>query len=191
MGMHASIVNAAGDTTTVRLNDVGPIAFRDVAIVLPRPRAGDAKVRVRLRFVADNWRIDQVRIAGVVQRPSVTWLPVKRVVIPTPANGGPPVQEPGAIGVLAETDDRYLETRPGQRMTLEFDPPSMDSGDVTYLLAWQGWYREWIRGDWIRQPTRTAAFVPGDSAVLTALHSWQRKQAEFERQFYSSRLPVR
>lgn len=94
--------------------------------------------------------------------------------------------------MLAETDDRYLETRPGQRMTLEFDLPAVrDSMTTTYLLGWQGWYREWIRGDWITHPTRTSAFVPGDSAVLTALRSWQRKQADYERQFYSTRLPVR
>ena len=45
------------------------------------------------------------------------------------------------------------------------------------------------QGGW--QVTRTSAFVPGDSAVLTALRSWQRKQADYERQFYSTRLPVR
>ena len=75
----------AGEPFTghARLPDVGPIAFRDVAIVLPRSAARDGHARVRLAFVADNWRIDEVRVAGTLSRPAVTTLAVARVVVPT------------------------------------------------------------------------------------------------------------
>jgi hypothetical protein len=183
-----------------RLGDIGPIAFRDVAVVLPRPVARDGRARVRLRFVADNWRIDEVRVAGLVSRPAYRTLAVDSVLVPTPAAGGAPISQDEVIPAVAAADDRYLETRPGQRMTLVFAPdaehapnaqPAADAGTATYLIAWQGWYREWLRANWLAAPARTTPFVPGDAAVLTALRSWSAKQPEFERAFYSTSIPVR
>ena len=59
------------------------------------------------------------------------------------------------------------------------------------MIAWQGWYREWIRGEWLANPTRAEPFKPGDAAVLTALHRWSERKTSFEREFYASRIPVR
>ena len=181
-----------------RLSDIGPIAFRDVAVVLPRPRAGAASARVRLRFVADNWRIDEVRVAGVISRPEYQTLAVDSVVVPTPASGRGPVIDTAAVRAVAEVDERYLETRPGQRMTLVFHPDGTDISEAptagttsTYLIAWQGWYSEWLRPSWLANPKRTGPFVPGDAAVLTALRSWSSQKDTFERAFYSTSIPVR
>ena len=107
MGMRATVDGVptpAGADTRVglaRLADVGPLAFRDVALVLPRPMRNAKHVRIRLRFVADNWRIDQARVAAHVSRPAVRTIPVARVVVPTPARGGPSVQDTAAVGALA------------------------------------------------------------------------------------------
>lgn len=200
MGMRATVAGVAvpdGDVQRglARLGDVGPIAFRDVAIVLPRAARDAQTARVRLRFVADNWRIDEVRVSGVVSRPATTMLAVERVVVPAPALARVPMLDTAAVSALADADDRYLETRPGQRMRLEFVPDSArrTSRDTstTYLLAWQGWYREWIRGAWLAEPTRTTPFVPGDAALVTALRRWTSRQEQFEREFYSSKIPVR
>jgi hypothetical protein len=198
MGMRATVEGVAPPADAraglARLGDVGPIAFRDVALVLPRPSRDARSVRVRLRFVADNWRIDQAAVAGTIARPRPATLPVARVVVPTPAAGGGPRPDSAAVSALAEADDRYLETRPGQRMTLVFDAGARRAaGDsaTTYLLAWQGWYSEWIRGAWLARPTRTTPFVPGDSAVLAALRSWRAQRPGFEAAFYASRIPVR
>jgi len=149
-------------------------------------------VRVRLRFVADDWRIDRAVIAGHVARPTQTTVHLTRVVVPNPARGGPPVADSAALRALADADDRYLQTQPGQRMTLEFAArrPTADS-TTSYLIAWQGWYREWIRGSWLADPTRTTPWIPGDSAVSTALTRWRSKRDGLERAFYSSRIPVR
>jgi hypothetical protein len=183
-----------------RLGDIGPIAFRDVAVVLPRPVTRDGRARVRLRFVADNWRMDEVRVAGLVSRPAFRTLAVDSVIVPTPATGPGPISQQRAVTAVATADERYFETRPGQRMTLVFAPDeshavrapvAADASTATYLIAWQGWYREWLRASWLATPTRTTPFVPGDAAVLTALRSWSAKQAEFERAFYSTSIPVR
>jgi hypothetical protein len=187
MGMRASIDD--GDATA-RLNDVGPIAFRDVALVLPRAQPSATRVHGRLRFVADNWRIDQIRIAAHVTRPEIIHHTLARVIVPTPADGIGPRQDTAAVTALRAADEQYLETRPGQRMSLEFDVPPGDQS-TTYAIAWQGWYRESIRGNWLAQPTRDTPFVIGDSAVAAALKQWRARQATFERAFYTSRLPVR
>lgn len=176
-----------------RLGDIGPIAFRDVAVVLPRPKTDASGARVRLRFVADNWRIDEVRVAGAVARPEYTTLAVDSVIVPTPASGTGPLVDAAAVPAIAAADERYLETRPGQRMTLVFHPDVVAARDTnsTYLIAWQGWYREWIRPGWLAAPRRTEPFVPGDAAVLTALRSWTSQKDAFESAFYSTSIPVR
>ena len=199
MGMHVTIEGAAGadglPLGALRVGDVGPIAFRDVAVILPRPATDAPRARVRLRFVADNWRIDEVRVAGRVTRPAVTILPVDSIIVPVPARGDGPIFDRDAVRAVAEADEVYLETRPGQRMTIVFrsigtGATSADSSS-TELVAWQGWYREWIRGSWLANPSRETPFIPGDAAILTALRSWSAQKSTFEHAFYSSAIPVR
>lgn len=200
MGMRAIVAEVPLPTGApydghARLSDVGPIAFRDVAIVLPRPATRDGRARVRLAFVADNWRIDRIQVAGNHARPSARTLAVERIVVPTPAVGEGPIEDGAALPLITTADESYLETRPGQRMTLVFERdrvavPAADETD-TYLIAWQGWYREWVRGSWLAAPTRTTPFVPGDAALVTALRRWATRLPSFEREFYSSAIPVR
>lgn len=190
MGMRATV--AGGSQQPARLGDVGPIAFRDVAIVLPRPARDAERLRVRLQFVADNWRIDHAAAAGVVQRPAVDTVPLSTVIVPTPADGSGPIPDQAALAALARADSTYLQTTAGQRLTLEFMPgvPPVNQS-MTYLVSWRGWYREWVRGEWLANPVRTTPFQPGDAAILEALTRWQAQRDEFERAFYASRLPVR
>jgi hypothetical protein len=78
-------------------------------------------------------------------------------------------------------------------MTLVFHPDEAAARNATstYLIAWQGWYREWIRPGWLAAPRRTERFVPGDAAVLAALRSWTSQKDAFESAFYSTSIPVR
>lgn len=204
MGMHLFVDGAAaspppdGRASHARLSDVGPLAFRDVAVVLPRPHADAPSARIRLRFVADNWRIDQVRVAGAFRRPATTRVALSRVMVPAPADGGAVRPDTAAVDALAAADSRYYETRPGQRVLLEFahadDTPSpgAHADSVTrYLISWQGWYREWVRGAWLANPSRASAFVPNDAAVATALAQWRSRKTAYERAFYATRIPVK
>jgi hypothetical protein len=192
MGMRAATLDSGGFQPAARLGDVGPIAFRDVALVLARPERDARRVGVRLRFVADNWRIDRVEVTGVAERPAARRVALSAVVVPSPAGGEGrgPVLDAAALAALVAVDEHYLETRPGQRMTLEFhDASPAGSAATTYLIAWQGWYREWLRGSWLATPRRP--FVPGDAAVAEALARWRGDQAQLEAAFYATRIPVR
>src|SRR5262249_27101864 len=122
MGLRASIdgVPTAPSTTwNVRLGDVGPLAFRDVALVLPRPRRDARFVHVRLRFVADDWRVDYAAVGAHVERPATTTIALRRVMA-SRAGDAEAVDDTAAVAALREPDGRYLQTMPGQRMTLEF-----------------------------------------------------------------------
>ena len=74
-------------------------------------------------------------------------------------------------------------------MALEFATKS-DSYNK-YLIAWQGWYREWIRGSWIRSATLAEPFMPTDDAVVSAMRKWSHTRESFEEKFFASRVPVR
>jgi hypothetical protein len=78
-------------------------------------------------------------------------------------------------------------------MVLAFDDPAPVPRDSAsrYLVAWHGWYAEWIRPGWLTAPVAGSAFVPGPEAVATALVRWRARQTEFERQFYATRIPTR
>jgi hypothetical protein len=198
MGMRVSVdgvrPTSADQMWNARLGDVGPLAFRDVAIVLPRPSRNGTSVRVRLRFVADDWRIDYATVAAHISRPPAVVIPLRRVVVPTPAGGTGPIVDTAAVAALREPDGKYLQTMPGQRMTLEFAPTQRaehPDSTTTYLIAWQGWYREWIRGSWLAEPKRSVAWTPGDSSVLAALRQWHSRKSEMEQAFYSTRIPVK
>jgi hypothetical protein len=196
MGLRASIdgVPSAPSTSwNARLGDVGPLAFRDVALVLPRPKRDARAVNIRLRFVTDDWRIDYAAIGAKIERPSTKTIALHRAMV-TRAGDGAAVDDTAAVAALREPDGRYLQTTPGQRMTLEFDAgkqPARTDSATTYLITWQGWYREWIRGQWLAEPKRSAAWTPGDSAVVVALKRWRADQPQMEHAFYSSRVPVR
>ena len=192
MGMHASVAGASPDAAEeTRLGDVGPIAFRDVAIVLPRPKRDARTVRVRLRFVADDWRIDYAAMAATIERPARTRVPVQRVMVAS-TEGRAAVSDTAALEALREPDGQYLVTSPGQHMTLEFRAPPQQAGPstTTYMISWQGWYREWIRGSWLAAPKRRTTWTPTNASVAAALRDWREQQGEMERKFYSSRVPV-
>jgi hypothetical protein len=196
MGLRVSVgtIGSSEASWTGRVGDVGPLAFRDFALVVPRPSRNARSLRVRLRFVADDWRIDYAALSAHVSRPVTSTIPLRRVMAPTQPGQAATTADTAALAALRDADGRYLQTLPGQRMILEFDAgrnARRSDSTTTYLIVWQGWYREWIRGQWLAEPQRTTAWTPGDSTVLAAMHRWRAHQSEMERAFYSTRVPVR
>jgi hypothetical protein len=175
------------DTTWVpiaRLKDTGPVAWKDVAV--PLPGASSSELRVRLRFAADNWRIDRATLAARVRRPAVRMLPLGGAA----TMGG--AAEPEAHASLSAPDGRYLETVAGQSFVASWDVGPAAAGVArTYLLASQGYYVEWVRQGWIAAARDTTPFRPGDASLLRALERWRQVQDTLERRFFATRVPVR
>lgn len=166
------------------LSDYGPIAWRDVAAVIPAP-TGDS-VRLRLEFLADQWRIDRIGIGDAVRRPRTRSVSLASV---TNAEGN---DEPLARDELRHADDRYLQTTPPQRFTIAFDVGrAPDDSSRTFFIVSQGYYTEWVRRSWLAGRHDTSTFRPGDRALDRVLHSWAQQRDTLEKSFYRTRIPVR
>jgi hypothetical protein len=184
MGMGVEVLQDGDWEPVARLKDTGPVAWKDVAVVLPPPAGPE--VRVRLRFPADNWRIDRVGLASSVRRPAVRTLSLNRV---TAVDGA---AETEALDALITPDGRYLETRPSQTFFATWNVGAAPVGaERTFLLASQGYYIEWVRRGWITAARDTTLFRPGDVSLLRALERWRTVQDTLERRFFATRVPVR
>jgi hypothetical protein len=167
-----------------RLADVGPIAWRDVGIVVPAP-PGDT-VRIRLAFLADQWRIDRIALATAVRHPTTRVIPISTVSGADGANG------PALLAEIAHADERYVETSPGQRFTISFDAGRTAAGLArTFFLGSQGYYTEWVRGGWLTGVRDTSTFKPTNLSLEHLLHTWIARRASMEAQFFKTRIPVR
>ncbi|MGK2963758.1 MAG: hypothetical protein ACSLFK_16680, partial [Gemmatimonadaceae bacterium] len=74
MGMRVEVWREGSYREVARIRDSGPIAWKTVAVAVP-VLENEAELRIRLSFVADNRRIDQLRFAGGVRRPEMRKIP--------------------------------------------------------------------------------------------------------------------
>ena len=186
MGLHVSVRHGHVWDEVAYVPDAGPIAWRDVAAVVPTGR-GDT-VHVRLSFLADEWRIGKVAAAAEFRRPVAQRFAPSAVV---DANGE---LDEAALRSVGEPDGRYLETMPGQQFTVRFETGSAPRDSVrTFLVATEGYYTEWIRGGWVRQAAATPvrSFTPSDSTLAETVRHWAAVAPAFERQFARTRIPMR
>jgi hypothetical protein len=184
MGLKVEVHDGERWIQSGRLTDTGPIAWEEVGVRVPLPNSGD--VRVRLRFLTDAWRIDQVALAIATETASAERVPITRM-----EQDGVPV-DPDLLERLAYPDEAYLATHPASSALLEFDLPPRTGGlDRSYLLSSQGYYTEWIRPDWIRGAEQPSTFMPDATTVETLMALWLDQKDSFEAEFYNSKVPVR
>lgn len=183
MGMHVSVRRGVQWDTVASVPDAGPIAWREVAAVVPVP-PGDT-LHVRLSFVADQWRIGKIGAAMRFRHPQPETFEPAAVV---EANGTPADSARTSVATL---DARYLETTPGQRFTLRFTTGASPRDSVrTFLLATEGYYTEWVRGSWIRQAEAAGeqSFAASDSTLAQTVRHWRDVAPTFEAQFARTRI---
>jgi hypothetical protein len=186
MGMDVAVLDQGRWRAVAHLKDTGPVAWKDVAIAIPVLEPGP--VHIRLKFPADNWRVDRVAVANTFRR-----LPAGPVIHPLSAVID--VRErhdSSAIASMSAADERYLEVASGQRFTAQFEAGA-PAGDSlrTFFLASQGYYTEWVRNGWLRAPRANRTFTPSDAALAAAIQRWQVTQDSLEARFMATRVPVR
>src|SRR5688500_7455782 len=113
-GLHVAVWRDGAYQPTLRIPDSGPISWHDVAAVVPVP-PGEKMLRVRLSYVADHWRIDDVGVAFSVRKAAPRAIPLASV---TSAGG---VDEPLALQHLSASDETYLQTSPGHTFRAGFN----------------------------------------------------------------------
>ena len=180
MGMRISLWDGDTYRQVARVGDQGPIAWKDVAVILPVP--DDDRMRVRLSFVVDNWHIDWLAISPEVRRADVRSVSLAQVEVP---DMGPLA---GGLENLALPDDSYVETRPGEALNVRFDVGAAPKDHArTFLLAAEGYYIEWMRHDWLKERS-SAPFKPSDESLIRAIRLWEAKRDSFQELFDSSRI---
>jgi hypothetical protein len=183
MGMRVEVWDDGAFRPAGRIGDSGPLAWKQVALVVPVP-SNETRLRIRLSFLTDQWRIDRIRVAATARRPETRTVPLSQIL---DRNG---LDLPEASAAANTPDGRYLETGPGTVVQAVFEPGSA-TGPRTFLLASQGYYTEWIRPDWIRTAVPPEPFVPSDSVLMLALERWRQVKTSMEREFYNARIPTR
>jgi hypothetical protein len=182
-GVRVYLERAGSFEQVGRIPDAGPIADKDVAVVMST--GGQTSLRVRLEFLADSWRIDQATLATGVERPAA------RALAPSIVASLAGERDEAAVVRLSEPDDEYLVTLPGHALRVGFDAGSLERGRThSWLLAAQGYYIEWVRADWVRTASTTETFRPGDAALDAVYARWRAVRDDFEARFFNSRIPV-
>jgi hypothetical protein len=162
----------------------GPVAWREAATVVPVLERDS--VRVRLAFMADEWRIDWIGATAEFSRPRPRLIAIDRVRATNDSIAAITKRN------LREADDRYVQTSPGERFWVTFRPGVVPAGTArTFLLASQGYYSEWIRGSWIKQASDTARFDPSKTTVERTLRRWSAQRDTLDQAFFSTRIPMR
>jgi hypothetical protein len=184
LGLRVAVWREGAFREVGRVPDAGPIAWREAAVRLPTP-ATDGPLRVRLSLTTDHWRIDRVALGRHVAVGGQRNLRAARIV---DADGR---SDPAALAALARPDERYLQTSPGQRFEITFETGLPASGSArTFLLSSQGYYTEWVRGEWLTAQA-DAPFTPSDEGLRTALRRWRDVRGSMELDFERHRIPVR
>lgn len=161
------------------LNDAGPLAWRDVGLMIPVLEPDS--VVVRIAFPADVTRIDRIALGARARRPAVRELPVAWVR----NRAGHDI--PRAAADLAAADAAYAVARPGDAYRLGFDAGPW-AGARTFFLAATGYYIEWARPSWFQAVSHH--YVPTPKRLVEAMRRWRAAGTEFEEAFYARRVPV-
>lgn len=182
LGLRVDVLEDGRWREVGRIAEAGPIAWAERAVLLPVPDG--ETLQVRLRFVADGWRLDAATLGHARLAPSRSVL-----LASVTDDAGQPVPE--LADQLGTTDLRHAIRGPGSVFHVAFAPPTPPAGrSQTLFVSAQGHYIEWMRPDWLRQPDR-GRFQPTDSTLVSAIGTWREKRADYEARFESSMLPVR
>lgn len=166
-----------------RVANTGPIAWREIAVPIFDIPTEDS-VRIRLRFPADSWRIDEAGFATDFEMPEVNIIPVSK--IQNSRGSGSSVED---LKKIREGDESYLITYPGDSYKITYNtslvPPGMEA---SYLLAGQGFYIEWIRDKWIEDVKEPEPLDYSPEIIHKAQQEWQLRKVDFEREFFESKV---
>lgn len=183
MGMDVLIWDGEQYQKVAKIGDTGPIAWKEVAVPLPRVTAGT--VRLRLQFIADNWHVDQVLLATLSDQREVRTIPIDKVVSTTGD------ELPGIRPHLQRVDGDYVITRPAESMRLHFDVGEVQNGMTrTWFLAAEGYYIEWMRREWLEN-REIREFQPNDEAIMAAIELWKSRRSSLREQFEATKIRVR
>ena len=179
-GIEIEVAEGAGAWRPIgTFNEAGPIASDEIAF--PFEATGSGPIRVRLRMVKGNWRVDAVRLARLG--------PHADAIAIQPTFSSDPGIEEDQIEHLRDPD-RYLVTTMGDVLRMTFEMPT-DAPEYELFLETQGYYYEWNRSEWIAEedPLMVATMLYWPAAAFRKLApAYKAMEADMEESFWASRF---
>ncbi|MBE0643482.1 MAG: hypothetical protein IH600_05340 [Bacteroidetes bacterium] len=169
------------------VGDIGPIAWKDFAVRIP---ASDGITRVRLSFFPDNIALDYIAYARETLDDGAFTV---SAVPPTSVEDSWNRSRPELLADIARQDERYVHSTPGDSFLFSYTLPRSAGMTTSVLLRSQGYYYEWLRGNWVRNenvlPPLNIFDVPG---ILHDLRSrWLSDSRVMEDEFFRNRVPLK
>lgn len=169
------------------LGDIGPIAWKEMALRIP---ATGSSTRVRLSFFPDNLAIDYIAYAEQTLRENAFFVHSVEPEEITDCYGASRLD---LLSKVAAQDENYLHSTPGDSFLFSYTLPDRPGMKTTVLLGSQGYYYEWLRGNWVRNenvlPPLNIFDVPG--ILQTLRERWLSDSPMMETEFFQNRVPLK
>lgn len=185
-------VKKDGEWLTVKkINDVGPIAYKYVAAVLPTYNQED--LEVRLEFIPDNFIFDGIFYDHSHEEDedniSVETLDCSAIF---DSEGQ---EREDLKNLLIDEDNLYLITEPSDVYHFFYrlrDEP--EDKVVSLFVRSRGYYTEWLRGKWLTEkstPNYKFDLFDFTGTFNQLVESWLGSKKMMEEMFHKTRIPIR
>lgn len=180
-GIEILVQNEKGKYIKVEeLNEHGPIAS-DIQIVPVGYLNENSSLNIKLRMTKGLWRIDYAALADLGEE-------VQPVIL-SPVSTFPEYFEGSKVTSLLNDHDSVLVTFPGDKYFLNYKLPE-NINDYDYFLESQGYYLEWIRGEWLTEEDNSKVyqmFLNPKQYFKDLAPQFKKIELEMEETFWSSK----
>ncbi len=167
------------------LPDQGPIAWSYRGFVIPTKN--NKEVKVRLKFIPDNWMLDWLSASFEGQKAvSVNEIKAQNIL--------PKKEYPNTSRIenLNASDKQYFITYPAQEFELNFQTQKSKAGAETTLFIYsEGYYIEWLRNSWLESEDvsqNDEKFELDNDLIMNLYEQWLVKKEQFETDFFNSKI---
>jgi hypothetical protein len=134
--MHVSVWNGSGWQSAGVFMDTGAELLKEQLLVVPVPAGQGGSFRVRLECTADLWRIDRIAVDESTDLELAC-----TSVAPAHVTGS---AREDALCLLAQRDEKYLMTLPGDSVVLSYPVPPLAEGKYrSAFVKATGYYHHW------------------------------------------------
>jgi primase-polymerase (primpol)-like protein len=147
------------------------------------------EIRIRLDFFKDNIMIDYIGIDNDLTPDdfkTVDLTPTKILL-----NQRDATEE--IMNAISDIDEKYLITDPGDKINLNYEIENREDQQITFFIESNGYYKEWIRGNWITNNNSNYIFNLADiqGTIRQLQSSWIENREIIEAEFFRTRVPLK
>ncbi|HMS64664.1 MAG TPA: hypothetical protein PKD83_05350 [Ignavibacteria bacterium] len=170
--------------------DAGPICWKDAAAEIPVLNTDEKELRLRVKFIPDNFMIDYIGIEFCSSEEN------KIAVMNLIPSGVINNSKDNFIQIykkLESADKNYLITGPGDSYSFIYKIEKRNDIEQSLLISSKGYYNEWLRGSWIKNDSMRQAFnlYNINENLRNLAESWEMNKTLIESEFFHTRIPVK